>query len=164
MPPSPPRSPKPPGGPDKENPGLRPLPGKNVQKSIQKPPQNHSKIDPETSQNDNQKNDRKKDPQNRQKVQIWSPNWVPGGGSRSQFSALFRLRASLGHLWEPKWSQDLPQEPPGPLRASIFDDFYSIFDAFFERFSRFGAHSWHGGGDWPAGQLDIDGELQRSLG
>ena len=37
----------------------------------------------------------------------------------------------LGHPGEPKWSQDLPQEPPGPPRASIFHDFGSIFDARF---------------------------------
>ena len=34
----------------------------------------------------------------------------------------------LGHPWGPKWSQDLPQEPLGPLRTSIFDDFLTLFD------------------------------------
>ena len=37
----------------------------------------------------------------------------------------------LGHPWGPKWSQDLPQESPGPPRASFFNDFYTIFDGCF---------------------------------
>ena len=47
------------------------------------------------------------------------------------FSAPDVLGNPLGHPRDPKWSQNLPQEPPGPLRASILNDFCLIFDACF---------------------------------
>ena len=45
-------------------------------------------------------------------VRIWSPNWSLGGGSPSPFSTLFRLRASLGHLWGAPGTKMVPRPPP----------------------------------------------------
>ena len=53
------------------------------------------------------------------------PKRLRDSSGNRHFWSLFLLRAPLGHLWGPKWSQDLPQEPPGPPRTSIFQDFWS---------------------------------------
>ena len=76
---------------------------------------------------------------------------VPGGGFSSPFSTLFRLRASMGHLWRSKWSQDLPQEPPGPPGKQFFVIFTQLLMPVLNSFYRFGAHSWRGGGGCPQG-------------
>ena len=104
---------------------------RNYRNSFLKPSQVLSKLDRETSQNDGQQNNKKTDPPNRQKVSIWPPNWVLRGGSSSPFSTLFRLRASLVHLWDAPGSQTGPKTSPesfwDPSRASVFSDFYTIW-------------------------------------
>ena len=62
------------------------------------------------------------------KSQNLLPTWVPGGGGRQ---VRFRVFFVSGRPLEPKLSQDLPQEPPGPPRALIFHDFRSIYDVLF---------------------------------
>ena len=60
-------------------------------------------------------------------LQFWLPTWLPGGGVlQVTFSRFFELWAVLG----PKWLPGLPQEPPGPPRASICTDFCRILDRF----------------------------------
>ena len=39
------------------------------------------------------------------------------------FSAPGAPGTPLGHPWGPKWSQDLPQEPPGPPEPQFFKIF-----------------------------------------
>ena len=46
------------------------------------------------------------------------------------FSAAGVPGTPLGHPREPKWSQDLPQESPGPLWASILHDSCIFFEDF----------------------------------
>ena len=53
------------------------------------------------------------------------------------FSAAGVPGTPLGHPREPKWSQDLPQESPGPLWASILHDCCVIFAASSYSFCRF---------------------------
>ena len=123
---------------------------------------NPLKIGPELLPKRHSKKQQEKTPQNRQKVKICSPTGSLGGGRQVRFRVFF----VSGRPLEPKWSQDLPQEPPGPPRASLFHDFRSILDAVFgscccfvglfslslvERRTKNKERSRHGGGDGPQG-------------
>ena len=81
-----------------------------------------------------------------------SPTESRGGGRRSPFFVVFSTRLPLGGRNGPKNSPKSLRDPSGPQFLMIFTQFLMPFS---DVFCRFGAHSWHGGGDWPAGQLDI---------
>ena len=59
------------------------------------------------------------------------PKWAPMLGP---FFAILPLFAVQGTLGSQNGSQGLPQEPSGPVQASIFTDFGWIFDRLFDDF------------------------------
>ena len=127
---------------------------KECSKTFKKPSQIHVKSDPETFKNQHSKNSWKKDAQIDKKFEFGLPTGSLGGGPGLSVFVTF---SSPGVPWTPlgsKWSRDLPQEPPGLPQASFSCDFYKLLMIVLGIFCRFGAHSWHGGGGWPAGQLD----------
>ena len=93
----------------------------------------HLKLNPDSFQNDTQKNNRKKNHRIDKKSKFAPQLGTWGRGLQVRF----RLFFVSGRPLEPKWSQDLLQEPPGPPWASIFTDFYQIPDAFFCSFCCF---------------------------
>ena len=62
---------------------------------------------------------------NAKKCRKWSPKRAPMLGPFLDILPLFAVPGALGSQ---NGSQGSPQEPPGPLQASIFCDFESIFD------------------------------------
>ena len=52
---------------------------------------------------------------------------------------LFAVPGGLGGQSD---SQGLPQEPPGPVQASIFIDFGTILELFFHHFSYHAGYFW----------------------
>ena len=97
------------------------------QNIFKKPPQIHLKLNPNSFQNDTQKNNRKKNHRIDKNSKIAPQLGSREGGRQVRFRLFFVSERPL----EPKWSQDLPQEPPGPLRASLFHDFRSVLDVVF---------------------------------
>ena len=61
------------------------------------------------------------------KSQNLLPNWVPGGGSPSPFSSLFRLRAPLGTKMVPRPPPRASGTPPGHHFFTIFIKFLMPF-------------------------------------
>ena len=97
-------------------------------------------MDPDSFQNDTQKNNENKKHKIDEKSKFSIPTRSLGGGREVNFRYFFgsgRPWDILGRPRAPKLSQNLPQQPPGPPRASIFHDFVSIFDAVFCSFCCF---------------------------
>ena len=99
---------------------------------VPKTNQNPSKIGPGSYQNGVSKTERKNVSKNIEKCRKWTPKWGPILG---HILAIWPLFAVPGRPWEPKRFPRPPQEPPGPVQASIFTDFGSILSVFFDDFS-----------------------------
>ena len=125
---------------------------KNLSKNLPKTIQNSTQKPPKTTI---KKTMGKKTAKIDKKSEFGLPTGPRGGVLTRPFSTFFRVRSSLGHPWVPKWSQDLPQEPPGPPGPQFLMILTQFLMPVLDGFCRLGAHAWHGGGDWPAGQLDI---------
>ena len=74
---------------------------------------NPLKIEPGLLPKRHSKKQQEKAPQNRQKVKICFPTGSLGGGPPSPFSALFRLRATLGTKMVPRPPPRASGTPPG---------------------------------------------------
>ncbi len=97
---------------------------KQRKQNIPETAQNQIKIEPGSHQNKDSKKRRETIPENHKNRGKWVSNWGPKGGQRTK---VLPPVCCPKRTWEPKWLQDLPQEPPGPPQASIFDDFGLIF-------------------------------------
>ena len=117
---------------------------KTTQKSTQKPPKTTIK-----------KTMGKKTAKIDKKSKFGLPTGSRGGVILFRFQHFFvsgRPWDTFGNQNGPKTSPKSLRDPSGPQFLMIFTQFLMPFS---DVFCRFGAHSWHGGGDWPAGQLDI---------
>jgi hypothetical protein len=93
---------------------------------------------------------------------IKNPNFVsqvgPWGGTKISVFDPFRVQTFLGHLWGAPEGRNGLMTSPESLRDPLEHQFLRISHKWllpvFFSFCRFGVHSWHGGGGWPAGQLD----------
>ena len=137
---------------------------KMFQKSFKKPSEIHVKSDPEAFKNDIKKQLEKRHTKSTKSQNLVSQLGPWGGVLTRPFSTRLRLRASLGHLW----GQNCPKSLRDPFGLQFFMIFDRFLMHFFKKSCRFAAsqsvsqpvshsatQSRHGGGGWPAGQLDI---------